>query len=447
MTLQSVKVLSVSEITSSIKDLIEGKFRFVTVKGEVSNLKTPYSGHSYFTLKDATAQIRAVLFKNQKRFLTTTLEDGTEIICHGRVSLYEPRGEYQLIIDSVENEGQGALQQQFEKTKTELQQKGYFEPSRKKPLPYLPHKVILISSATGAALKDFLQVVQRRSHNCLFQIIPVRVQGKLAAPEIAQALKRANAIDGVDAIVICRGGGSIEDLWAFNEKIVADAIFNSTIPVISGVGHEIDFTIADFCADLRAATPTAAAEQLLPDSQALSEKIASHQSRQQNCIENSLLEATGRVQRARKGLRKTEDIIERSALQLQLTSSYLKQAIVDRLNKEKYRLSSLRTQLHAEAPREKMIFQKRQVENVHLRLLRAMEHRISEKEAAFGKEVALLHSVSPLATLSRGYSVTRTYKNDKTGAVISSNNKVEIGDKVHILLHDGSLQCEVLGKD
>lgn len=447
MTLQSVKILSVSEITSSIKDLIEGKFRFVTVRGEISNLKTPYSGHSYFTLKDSTAQIRAVLFKNQKRFLLTELENGADIICHGRITLYEPRGEYQLLIDSIENGGQGALQLQFEKTKLELQEKGYFDPSRKKPLPYFPKKIVIISSATGAALKDFLKVVERRASNCHFLIMPVRVQGKLAASEIAKAIAKANKIGDIEAIVVCRGGGSIEDLWAFNERIVADAIFASDVPIISGVGHEIDFTISDFCADLRAATPTAAAEQLLPDTQILIEKIAYHQGRQQYCIEQILVDKTIRVKRASKGLRKTEDIIERSLLHLELTSSYLKQAMTSLLKKEQYRLSTLKTKLHAEAPRAKITLQKEKVENLGLRLLKAINHNVSEKEASFGKQAALLHSVSPLATLSRGYSVTRSYTNNEIGTVISTTNNVEIHDKVHILLHDGALHCEVLDKE
>lgn len=447
MTIQSDKVLSVSEITSSIKDLLEGKFRFVTVRGEVSNLKTPYSGHSYFTLKDATAQIRAVLFKNQKRFLTTKLGDGKEIVCHGRITLYEPRGEYQLVIDTIENEGQGALQLQFEKTKQDLQALGYFDPARKKPLSYIPKKIVIISSVTGAAIKDFLKVVERRGSNCHFQIIPVRVQGKLAAPEIAMAIKKANNLAKVDAIVLCRGGGSIEDLWAFNERVVADAIFSSTIPIVSGVGHEIDFTIADFCADLRAATPTAAAEQLLPDTDGLRQKLLYHQRRQHSCMQNIITDRALRLKRAQKGLGKTEDIIERSTLRLELTSSYLKRAMATMLDKQSYLLGTLKNKLQSEAPRSKIAFHQEKTENLRLRLIRAMEHNLDDKDATFGKQIALLHSVSPLATLSRGYSVTRTFHNGKVGKVISQAQDVDVHDEIQVLLHQGSLHCEVINKE
>ncbi|WP_457576291.1 exodeoxyribonuclease VII large subunit, partial [Desulfomarina sp.] len=261
----SPTVLTVTELTSSIKTLLEGEYRFIRIKGEVSNLRVPFSGHSYFSLKDSHSQIRAVLFKNQKRFVSHSLEDGQQIICFGRISVYEPRGDYQIIIDSIEHLGTGHLQIEFEKLKTRLASEGLFSHDIKKKIPTLPFKIIIISSPTGAALQDFLKIYSSRNFPACLQILPVRVQGEQAAKEIASAIESANRIKDADILILCRGGGSIEDLWAFNEELTARAIYRSKIPVVTGIGHETDFTIADFCADLRCPTPTGAATAILPD--------------------------------------------------------------------------------------------------------------------------------------------------------------------------------------
>ncbi|RPH38632.1 MAG: exodeoxyribonuclease VII large subunit, partial [Desulfobulbaceae bacterium] len=268
------EILTVSQATQSIKYLLEDSFRFIHVRGEISNLKIPYSGHQYFILKDSSAQLRAVLFKTQERYLSRPLADGQQVLCHGRISVYEQRGEYQLIIDIVENLGSGELQIKFEKLKKKLADEGLFAGSRKKPLPPFPEKIILLTSPSGAAVHDFLTVWHNRRSSVAIQILPVRVQGKGAGEEIAAALDLANNKLTADMIVLCRGGGSIEDLWAFNEECVARAIARSAIPVVTGIGHEIDFTIADFCADLRAPTPTGAAERIIPDTLLLRRQIA-----------------------------------------------------------------------------------------------------------------------------------------------------------------------------
>ncbi|MCA1766468.1 MAG: exodeoxyribonuclease VII large subunit, partial [Desulfobulbaceae bacterium] len=273
LTTHSVTIQSVSELTRSIRGLLETQFPFVTVTGEISNLRKPYSGHLYFTLKDQDAQLRAVLFKQQQRYLDIRPENGQQIICRGRVSVYEPRGEYQLLIDSMEAQGEGRLQIAFEQLKIDLERQGLFEQSVKKPLPFLPDKVSLITSPQGAAVHDFLRMAENRYPGLPIEIIPVRVQGEGAGAEISKALYFLNEQQTTDVIVLCRGGGSLEDLWAFNEESLARAIYVSKIPVVSAIGHEIDFTISDFVADYRAATPSAAAEAVIPDKKALQQRI------------------------------------------------------------------------------------------------------------------------------------------------------------------------------
>ena len=266
-------IQSVSELTRSIRGLLETQFSFVTVTGEISNMRRPYSGHLYFTLKDADAQIRVVLFKNQQKYLNAPLQDGEQVICRGRVSVYEPRGEYQIIADFVENQGRGTLQIAFDRLKKRLDAEGLFRSERKKALPFLPEKIFLLTSPSGAALFDFLGMAESRFPGVPIVIFPVRVQGDGAAQEISQAITLLNRHEKSGVIVLCRGGGSLEDLWAFNEEQVAYAISASLLPVVSAVGHEVDFTIADFVADHRSPTPTAAAKDVLPDGRALRQHI------------------------------------------------------------------------------------------------------------------------------------------------------------------------------
>jgi exodeoxyribonuclease VII large subunit len=286
--IETEPILTVSQLTRSIKTILEKEYRFVRISGEISNLKTPFSGHSYFTLKDGSSQIRGVLFKQQKRFVELTLKDGQEVVCFGRVTVYEPRGEYQLVIDNVDLFGTGRLQAEFERLKRKLSDRGYFSASIKKPLPAYPGRIVIISSPTGAAIQDFLKSTRNRQSPLHIQILPVRVQGTEAAGEIARAIQTANSIKDVDIIVLCRGGGSLEDLWAFNEEKVADAIHLSEIPIVTGIGHEIDFTIADFCADYRCPTPTGVAEKIVPDSHTLLHHIRTLQNSQRNRVQRKI---------------------------------------------------------------------------------------------------------------------------------------------------------------
>ena len=260
--LPTPRILTVTELTRSIRGILETEFPFITVSGEISNLRQPYSGHVYLTLKDENSQIKAVLFKLQQKYLRELPADGQKVICRGRISVYEPRGEYQLIIDYLERLGTGELQVAFGMLKQKLADEGLFDPVTKKEIPRFPARIALVTSPEGAALHDFLKVALERYPSQPIEIFPVRVQGKEAATEITNALVQLNQLQRSEVIVLCRGGGSIEDLWPFNEESVARAIYASHIPVVSAVGHEIDYTIADFVADLRAPTPSAAAETI-----------------------------------------------------------------------------------------------------------------------------------------------------------------------------------------
>ena len=267
-------IATVTQLTHQIKTLLESTFPDIWVEGEISNLSIPQSGHAYFTLKDEHSQIRAVMFRSAQRFLKFTLQHGIQVICRGRISVYEPRGEYQLIIDYIEPKGVGALQLAFEQLKTRLEKEGLFDLDRKKALPILPRRIGIVTSPTGAAIRDMLRVIKRRHPKMQILIYPVPVQGAEAAPAIVEALRYFNSEGNVDVIIVGRGGGSLEDLWAFNEETVARSIHASAIPIISAVGHETDYTIADFVADLRAPTPSAAAEMVVESEAAFLENLS-----------------------------------------------------------------------------------------------------------------------------------------------------------------------------
>ena len=281
-------IYTVSELTAKLKTHLKLFFPNIWVEGEISNLRIPSSGHYYFTLKDSQSQIRGVMFRSQQRILPFVPEDGMRVICRGRVNVYEPRGEYQLLVETLEPKGKGALQLAFEQLKKKLQAEGFFNEERKRPIPTLPGRIAIITSPTGAALRDILKILNRRFSNLEILIVPVKVQGDEAPGEIARALTIVNMQHAADVIIVARGGGSLEDLWAFNTELVARAIFTSAIPVISAVGHEIDFTIADFVADLRAPTPSAAAELVVRDKQELQQMLSHYSIRLKNTLRNCL---------------------------------------------------------------------------------------------------------------------------------------------------------------
>ncbi len=444
----SQEILTVSQLTQAIKNMLETEYRWVRICGEISNLKTPFSGHSYFTLKDAGAQIRAVLFKQQKKFLDLALQDGQQVILFGRISVYEPRGEYQLVVDSVQLYGVGRLLQEFERQKQKLADRGYFAAELKKPLPAFPTKIVVISSPTGAAIQDFLKIVRNRKSPVHIQILPVKVQGREAAAEIARAIRIAQDIAGVDILVLCRGGGSIEDLWAFNEELVAEAIHRSAIPVVTGIGHEVDYTIADFCADFRCPTPTGAAEKLVPDTAILHRQLQSLEASLRLRIKRKIAFLEQQVHHLAKMLGDMENVFKNIEFRLQLSKSYLVQAISANLLVKEQRLRTLVGRLHKEDPATRVALQQQRIHWLLTQLKNHMQFILEKKQAALAVQASLLNGMSPLATLARGYAIARQQNPEDNGyRVLTRARDAAVGDALQVLLHEGHLQCLVTAKE
>ncbi len=391
------EVYSVSEVVARARDLLEGAFSRVWVEGEISNFKGHFSGHFYFTLKDSESQLRAAMFRGANRGLKFQVENGLKVIAGGRLSIYSARGDFQMVVENLEPAGLGALQLAFEQLKQKLAQAGLFDPGRKKNLPEFPRRIAVVTSPTGAAIRDILNVTGRRSMLADISIYPVRVQGESAAREIAQALRRLNEENGWDVIICARGGGSLEDLWAFNEEIVAQAIADSRIPVISAVGHEIDYTISDFVADVRAETPTAAAEMVLRDRRELLEQIKSFS----RIMSNKL---TGRLRESRRRLDRVLD--SRILQQPRRVFEPLAQRLDDLFN--------------------------------HLRQRMGNQVRLG-RERLQGR-AAQLEALSPLKVMGRGYSlVYRLPGRD----LLSKSAGLKPGDELEIVFHKGGAECEV----
>lgn len=437
---------SVSSLTRELKNLVEKKYRFIRVQGEISNLKRPFSGHAYFTLKDSKAQLRSVLFKGTARYLEQNIEDGQQVVCHGRISIYEPRGDYQLIVDSIDFQGAGLLQKRFETLKNKLSEEGLFSAERKKELPQFPEEIVILTSPSGAAIHDFLKIWRQRDFPTHVTILPVRVQGTEAAAEIANALTTVNReFPQCDLVLLCRGGGSLEDLWPFNEEVLARAIARSTLPVVSAIGHEVDFTISDFCADFRAATPTAAAEALIPDANSLKKQINRLQYSMGNIIRTLIADYEYRVKQNRRLLGDMDFLFTNSFLRLDHATRRLHSIMQARLETERLRCDELLTRLQNCSPMAKLKIQQQRLDFASEKLLFLFTKSMESKETQLSRQVALLDAVSPLATLARGYSISSKIdpiSGKKT--VLQDSAQTEAGDKLEIRLHKGKLYCKVL---
>ncbi|MDO8946873.1 MAG: exodeoxyribonuclease VII large subunit [Desulfocapsaceae bacterium] len=437
-------ILTVSQISRSIRNLLEGEFRFIRVSGEISNLSRPYSGHSYFTLKDEGAQLRAVLFKGQQRFLAKDIHDGQQVVCHGRISVYEPRGDYQLIVDSIDFHGAGLLQLQFEELKKRLAAEGLFDVERKKTIPLFPRKITLITSPTGAAVHDFLKIWRNRKWGAAIQIFPVRVQGKGAAEEIAEAIVRVNKETDSDIIVLCRGGGSLEDLWAFNEECVARAIYGSTLPIVSAIGHEVDFTVADFCADLRAPTPTGAAEQIIPDFSLLQRQIRRYKRQLTTLLLKKIDGYSRQVFQNRRLLGDLGRTLSHLTLQIDHHTSRLTHSMERLLQQQTFHLERVMVRLERQSPVNRMTIQAQRLRHATEKLIERTQALLRQKSAAFSAQAALLDTVSPLATLARGYAIVRRKKSGKNREeIITRSIQAHPGEQIEIFLHSGRLECEI----
>ncbi|BBU04453.1 MULTISPECIES: exodeoxyribonuclease VII large subunit [Aeromonas] len=437
------QVFTVTRLNSAVRMILEQDLGLVWLTGELSNLAMPSSGHWYFSLKDLGAQVRCAMFKGNNRRVTFRPQDGMQVLVQARVSLYEPRGDYQLIIESMQPAGDGVLALRFEELKRRLGAEGLFDESRKRPLPREPRAVGLITSATGAALHDMLTVLKRRAPDLPVFIYPTQVQGSAAISQIVAAIAKANQRAEVDVLIVGRGGGSLEDLWCFNEEAVARAIAHSAIPVISAVGHEVDVTISDFAADLRAPTPSAAAELVAPDNQARIQRLAH--------LKQRLLQAMNRQQTAARHdfilLQKRLDHqdpkrrLEQQSQRLDELSARLQQLLRQRLHQGERRLANLELRLQGKSPERLLAAGKRRHQLAEERLHALIAKRQDLASHRLAMLTARLDGVSPLATLGRGYSITRTPR----GEVISRADQVSSGDQLITTLAQGSLQVRVEG--
>jgi exodeoxyribonuclease VII large subunit len=435
-------VLTISEVSERIKIVLEDTFFDVWVEGEISNLRTPSSGHTYLTLKDEHSQIRAVLFKMQRRYLRFDPKDGMLVIARGRISVYEPRGEYQLVIDYMEPKGIGALQIAFEQLKVRLAQAGLFDPTRKRPLPTLPRRIGIVTSPTGAVIRDMLQILHRRFANLHVCIYPVRVQGDGAAVEITHGIEVLNRYPGIDVIIVARGGGSLEDLWAFNEETVAQAISASKIPVISAVGHEIDYTIADFVADVRAPTPSAAAELVIRNKSELHAELQMVAQRLQRAIRHRLETFRARLEvcQQRRVLKDPWAPLRTTQQRIDELSVRLTRSIRARLRFSQEALEHDEAAIAHLSPLMRVGLLRERLTALEQRLIAAQEGHIRREREDLERLTSTLQALSPLAVLARGYSICR---HQTDGQVVREAHAVAPGMHVDITLWRGSLQCTV----
>jgi exodeoxyribonuclease VII large subunit len=437
------KILTVSQLTALVRELVEENFDHVWVEGEVSNLSLPSSGHIYFTLKDAGATLRCVMFRSSAKAVKFRLADGMKVILRGRMSVYDQRGDYQLITEYIEPQGFGALQLAFQQLKEKLAKEGLFAEERKKPLPLLPATIGIVTSPTGAAIHDILNIINRRHSDLGILINPVRVQGEGAAAEIASAIADLNRIPEIDVIIVARGGGSIEDLWAFNEEVVVRAISASRRPVISAVGHEVDITISDLVADLRAPTPSAAAELVVNSKAQLTAECASLERRLVQAAKKDFYEKESRLEILKLSLKDPESIIERFMLKVDDLQARSENALSAMLDSGCRRTEAAGKALEYYSPQAEV---KRMYDLVARLEMQAVSHvkaRLETSKAALSVSSGRLESLSPLSVLSRGYALV---SRPPAGTPVTRVSQLVVGEDIDLQLADGSALCKVRSK-
>jgi exodeoxyribonuclease VII large subunit len=435
------KIWSVAELTARISGVLSSQFSNLWVEGEVSNFRSAQSGHLYFTLKDARAQVKCVCFRTQAVRLKFRPEDGLKLIVRGSISVYEPRGEYQIYVEHIEPSGVGALQLAFEQLKRRLAAEGLFDEGRKKPLPLLPRRIGVVTSPSGAAVRDIIRILRRRFPNLHLTVYPVRVQGEGSAKEIAAALKYFNRKKSVDVILLARGGGSIEDLWAFNEEVVARAIAACAIPIVSGVGHETDFTIADFVADVRASTPSAAAEIVVKSRQEFKRHLMELEHKSFQRLRYLLLQYRHHLKELTThiGFRRLEDLLRRHRQQNDELTARLGVALQGRIELLRHRYTIAATRIASFDLRA-------QIRTLDLRLMQRstelgvrIERLLVSKIQRLETLRVLLEERSPMRVLQRGYAICT----DGEGNVVSAADQVSVGAEVKVQLARGRLGAEV----
>ncbi|MEQ6884603.1 exodeoxyribonuclease VII large subunit [Salicola sp. Rm-C-2C1-2] len=431
--------LSVSQLTRQAKSLLETSFMEVHVEGEISGLSRPASGHWYFSLKDERAQIRCAMFRNRNRLLNSAPADGEQVLLRAKVSLYEARGDFQLIVESIEPAGRGALQRAFEELKARLEREGLFAMEHKQPAPVPPQHLGLVTSATGAAIRDILTVLNRRFPGLAVTLYPTPVQGADGTAGIRAAIERAHRHGRCDALIVGRGGGSLEDLWCFNEEAVARAIFNSRIPIISAVGHEVDVTIADLVADQRAPTPSAAAEAISPNRQEFFDRLSGLEERLILKTRQLLRQHSERVAELSQRLRHPRQQLQEQAQRVDELEARLHQQTRRQLAQHRQRMHQYWRRLTAVRPEPRLHQARERTQENHQRLERAMRARLEREQQRLCNQGAQLDLVSPLATLNRGYAIAQ----DETGAILRHADQRAPGDSVTVRLAQGHLSCRV----
>jgi exodeoxyribonuclease VII large subunit len=435
-------VCTVSELAARIKARLEDSFPTVWVEGEISNLRTPSSGHAYFTLKDDTAQLKCVLFRSRGRRVAFQPEDGMQVLAFGGLDVYIARGEYQLVVELMEPKGVGALQLAFEQLKRRLEAEGLFEAARKRPIPSFPRVIGIVTSPTGAAIRDMLHVIDRRFADLRILITPVRVQGEEAPGEIVRALRDLQSVEDLDVVIVGRGGGSIEDLWAFNDERVARAIAGCRVPVVSAVGHETDFTIADFVADLRAPTPSAAAELVVREKLQVAAAVVSlyealkQSMRLRLARERQRADTLGRRRVLTDAVRALRDLYRR----LDEMGARLTRGVQSGQRQAAHRVSLATNALRSLNPVARIANGTVLLAQLRGRLASAAVYRVKVSRHRFDASVGRLDSLSPLAVLGRGYSLTRLVP---AGTIVRRAEQTRPGDAIEILLHQGALEARV----
>lgn len=441
--MQSPAIFTVSRLNQTVRLLLEREVGQVWISGEISNFTQPASGHWYFTLKDDTAQVRCAMFRNSNRRVTFRPQHGQQILVRASITLYEPRGEYQIIVESMQPAGEGLLQQKYEQLKAKLAAEGLFDQQSKQPLPSPAHCVGVITSKTGAALHDILHVLKRRDPSLPVVIYPTAVQGEDAPGQIVRAIELANSRQECDVLIVGRGGGSLEDLWSFNDERVARAIFASRIPIVSAVGHETDVTIADFVADLRAPTPSAAAEMVSRNQLELLRQLQSGQQRLEMAMDYYLANRTRRFTQLEHRLQQQHPQLRLARQQtvLERLRQRMTYAMDTQLKRSGQRQQRMTQRLNQHSPQPRIHRAQNRVQQLEYRLAQLMSARLSATRERFGNTVTYLEAVSPLSTLARGYSVTTA----TDGNVLKQTKQVKAGDLLTTRLADGWVESEVKG--
>ena len=436
-------IYTVSQLSSNVRAVLEERFRTVWVTGEISNLVQPSSGHRYFSLKDKQSQVRCAMFRMSTASLKFKPENGQQVLIQAKVSLYEARGDFQLIAQYMEPVGDGALQIAFENLKNKLSTQGLFDPEHKKNIPALPKCIGVITSSTGAAIQDILKVLRRRFPSIPVILYPTLVQGNTAAPNIAQAIQTANQRQECDILLVSRGGGSLEDLWAFNEEQVALAIFASDIPIVTGIGHEIDFTIADLVADQRAATPSAAAELITPDQEEWQQRLTQLKQKIEHLLDHKLQKKTLILQGLAKRLRHPGQIIQEKMQQLDHIEQNLHQKMANKITFLQHVVAQHKLRLSQYSPIHRIGNHQTKLASLNQQLQHAIKNTLNSAQQSLSMSSQALQKISPLNTLQRGYTII---SEELTGEIVTNANNVQVGDKIQATLAIGKITCRVENK-